>query len=205
MITNLTKEDLINFENEIAECYNNKEIRAPVHLYSGNEEHMLNIFKRIRKEDWVFCSWRSHYQCLLKGVPKDRLKRDILDGKSISLCYPEYNIFSSGIVTGNIPIALGTALSLKRRGINALAFCFVGDMTSETGVFWESIKLAASWKLPIRFIVEDNDKSVCTPTRETWQKESIFAEKLAASNPYIYYYKYVSRFPHSGAGKRLEF
>ena len=61
---NLDKNDLINFEEKIAEKFNNAEIKAPVHLYYGNEDDIINIFQNIKIEDWVFCSWRSHYQCL---------------------------------------------------------------------------------------------------------------------------------------------
>ena len=111
MTTNLTKKDLISFEEEIADCFNKAMIKAPVHLYDGNEEKMLKKFESINEKDYIFCSWRSHYQCLLKGVPKERLKKDILKGKSITLCYPEYNIFSSAIVTGSISIANGRALA----------------------------------------------------------------------------------------------
>ena len=75
----MEKKDLIKFEKEIAELFNNKKIRAPIHLYSGNEDFLINFFKKIKKQDWVFCSWRSHYQCLLKGVPAKRLKQEILD------------------------------------------------------------------------------------------------------------------------------
>ena len=71
----MTKEELIEFEDEIAEYFNNAMIKAPVHLYHGNEEQMIDVFKKhnIGKEDWVLCSWRSHYQCLLKGVPQERV------------------------------------------------------------------------------------------------------------------------------------
>ena len=131
----LTKEQLVDFETDIANCFNNAMIKAPIHLYDGNEEQMIDIFKCVEPEDWVFCSWRSHYQCLLKGVPQEQLKQDILAGKSITLCYPEYNIYSSAIVTGNIPIATGTALDIKRKGGTNHVWCFVGDMTSETGTF----------------------------------------------------------------------
>ena len=102
----MTKEELIAFEEKIADHFNNARIRAPIHLHYGNEKEMIKIFEDIRSRDWVFCSWRSHYQCLLKGVPPEQLEKDILEGKSISLCYPEYNIYSSAIVGGNIPIAV---------------------------------------------------------------------------------------------------
>ena len=86
----MNKEKLIKFEEEIAEQFNAGKIRAPIHLYHGNEEHIINIFKKIKSEDWVFCSLRSHYQCLLKGVPPEELKQEILVGHSISLCFTSF-------------------------------------------------------------------------------------------------------------------
>ena len=117
---------------------------------------MLSIFKTISPHDWVLCTWRSHYQCLLKGVPREVLKRDIINGKSIALCYPDYKIYSSAIVTGILPIAVGIGISLKRSGEKNKVYCFVGDMTSETGSFEECLKYCKSHDLPVKFIVEDN-------------------------------------------------
>ena len=130
----MQKEELIEFENEIAEIFNSGKIRAPVHLYHGNEEQIINVFKNIKKDDWIFCSWRSHYQCLLKGVPKKEIKDEIIAGRSISLCFPKYNIYSSAMVGGSLPIAVGTAMSLKRKNSKTIVYCFMGEMTSETGI-----------------------------------------------------------------------
>ena len=168
----LTKEQLVEFETDIANCFNNSMIKAPVHLYDGNEEEMINIFKNVQPEDWVFCTWRSHYQCLLKGVPQNQVKQDILDGKSITLCYPKHNIYSSAIVTGNIPIATGTALDIKRKGGTNHVWCFVGDMTSETGAFFENWKYAINHDLPITYVIENNGKSVCTETKSVWNTDA---------------------------------
>ena len=118
----MNKSKLIQFENNIAELFNNAKIKAPIHLYSNNEDNLIKIFKKIKKNDWVFCSWRSHYQCLLKGVPPKIVEKEILNGKSISLCFPEYNIYSSAIVGGVIPIATGVALSNKLKKINLKSF-----------------------------------------------------------------------------------
>jgi TPP-dependent pyruvate/acetoin dehydrogenase alpha subunit len=70
----MNKEELIAFEEEIASLFNDGKIRAPVHLYQGNEEKIIEIFKNVNSQDWIFCSWRSHYQCLLKGVPPSQVK-----------------------------------------------------------------------------------------------------------------------------------
>lgn len=205
-MSQLSKEELIAFEEDIAKCFNEKQIRAPIHLYNGNEEEMIKIFENIKKPDWVFCSWRSHYQCLLKGVPKEEVKQAILDGKSISLCFPKYHIFSSAIVTGVLPIAVGKALAIKRFGGRGKVHCFMGDMTSETGSAWECIKYSIAFHLPIRFIIEDNGKSVCTDTRKTWNSKRLTFESYQDKlNEYIYYYKYETKWPHAGSGTRIQF
>ena len=198
----LTKEQLIDFETDIANCFNNAMIKAPIHLYDGNEEQMIDIFKCVEPEDWVFCSWRSHYQCLLKGVPQEQLKQDILAGKSITLCYPEYNIYSSAIVTGNIPIATGTALDIKRKGGTNHVWCFVGDMTSETGTFFENWKYAVNHNLPITYVIENNGKSVCTETNKVWNTNELYFAKETRK---IIYYEYQTKYPHAGAGQRIQF
>ena len=206
MLTNLTKEDLIQFEDEIADCFNNAEIRAPVHLYHGNEDQIIEIFAKqnIKDEDWVLCSWRSHYQCLLKGVPKLQLKKAILENRSISLCFKDYKILSSAIVTGILPIATGIALDIKRKKKKNKVYCFMGDMTSETGIAHECVKYSQNHQLPIHFIIEDNEKSVCTETRETWGMKNLTYEGV--NNKYITYYKYkLEKYPHTGAGKRVQF
>lgn len=198
----LTKEQLINFETDIAETFNNALIKAPVHLYDGNESQMIDIFKKIEDSDWVFCTWRSHYQCLLKGVPYEKVKKDILDGKSITLCYSDYKIYSSAIVGGSIPIATGMALDIKRKGGTNKVWCFVGDMASETGTFFENWKYSVNNDLPITFIIEDNGKSVCTDTLKTWNTEKLF---FSDEQRKVIYYKYETKYPHAGAGKRIQF
>ena len=206
MIKNYTKEDLIEFENEMASRFDNAEIKAPVHLYNGNEEQIIEVFRKhnIGPEDWVLGSWRSHYQCLLKGVPKDELRKAILQGRSISLCFSEQRVLCSGIVTGALPISVGIALDIKRKGGKNKVYCFMGDMTSETGVAHECIKYSRNHKLPIHFIIEDNGKSVCTNTRATWGMEKLTYEDV--NDEYITYYKYpMEKWPHAGAGKRVQF
>ena len=200
----MNKKDLILFEEEIATLFNSGKIRAPVHLYKGNEEKIINVFENIRKNDWVFCSWRSHYQCLLKGVPAKEVKKEILAGRSISLCFPKYKIFSSALVGGALPIAVGTAMSIKyKKEKDSKVYCFIGEMTAETGIAHECIKYSRNFKLPIHFIVEDNEKSVCTDTREAWNQKKLSFENI--NDEYVTYYKYKTTYPHAGAGIRVQF
>jgi pyruvate dehydrogenase E1 component alpha subunit len=202
MITNHTKESLIQFEDSVCEAFMNKEVKAPVHLYSNNEEKMLEIFQNIKEEDWIFCSWRSHYQCLLKGVPSDVLLDEIKAGKSISLNFKDYKVFSSAIVTGNIPVATGVALANKLQNKEGHVYCFVGDMTSETGCFAENYKYAINYDLPIAFVIENNNKSVCTDTLKTWKQDELTYKNGMDK---IIYYEYENKYPHAGTGVRIQF
>tara|TARA_B100000989_G_scaffold297960_1_gene285454 strand:+ start:7749 stop:8348 length:600 start_codon:yes stop_codon:yes gene_type:complete len=194
---------LISFEKKIADLFNKAKIRSPIHLYSNNEKILIKIFKKIKVNDWVFCSWRSHYQCLLKGVPEKILEKEILNGKSISLCFPEYKIYSSAIVGGILPIATGVAMANKLKKKKSKVFCFLGEMTAETGIMHECLKFSMNKNLPIHFIIEDNGKSVCTDTRKAWSQKKLSFENK--KNKFVTYYKYKLKYPHAGAGKRVQF
>jgi TPP-dependent pyruvate/acetoin dehydrogenase alpha subunit len=198
-----TTQSLKAYEEKIAELFNNGKIRAPVHLSDGNEDSLIEIFKEVKDEDWIFCSWRSHYQCLLKGVKPEELELEIIAGKSIALCFPNYNIYSSAIVGGQIPIAVGAAIALKRSKDKGHVWCFMGDMTSETGMAQTAIRYSEKHNLPITFIVEDNGISVLTETRKVWNTATLRFEEN--SNSTVRSFKYKSKYPHAGAGKRVEF
>jgi len=203
VITKITARELINFEHRVAEAFNAGLIRAPVHLYSGNEDQMIQVFRDIDEDDWVMCSWRSHYQCLLKGVPEELLFQEILAGRSISLCFSSYQIFSSAIVGGVLPIATGIALSIKKKkGLNKV-HCFLGDMTAESGIAHECIKYSENFDLPIRFIVEDNGQSVCTETSKVWGISQSSFKRYPGKK--VIHYQYETKYPHAGAGQRIQF
>ena len=131
------------------------------------------------------------------------LKKEILAGRSISLCFPEERIYSSAMVGGNLPIAVGTALGIQRQGEDSKVYCFMGEMTAETGIAHECIKYSQQHKLPIHFIVEDNGKSVCTDTRSTWKMNVLTYENF--EDHMVTYYRYETKYPHAGAGVRVQF
>ena len=195
---NLTKRDLIQFEEHIVSLWENGKIKAPVHLSHGNEDELIEVFSRIDTNDYVFSTWRSHYHALLHGLTPEWIENKILEGKSISLCNLDHNFYSSAIVTGILPIALGTAIGLKRQGSKQKVWCFVGDMTFETGIFYEVHKYARNFNLPLYFVVENNGVSTQTPTKATWNKSKDIPDDVV-------YYEYRSKYPHYGTGKWVIF
>lgn len=188
----MNKAELIAFEDEIRELFNAGKIAAPIHLASGNEDQLIEIFKSIKPNDWVFGTWRSHYHCLLKGVPPEELKAKIVAGRSIGLCFPEHRILCSALVGGNAPLAVGMAMAIKHGGGKEQVWCFVGDMGRETGIFHECVKYASGYQLPVRFIIEDNGMSVQTDTKKSWGERVL---------PNISWYDYKLDVPHVGTGK----
>jgi pyruvate dehydrogenase E1 component alpha subunit len=203
MSHNWSVQSLKDFETQVADLFNQGGIKAPVHLSDGSEASLIEIFKEVRSEDWVFCSWRSHYQCLLKGVPPELLLEEIKAGRSISLGFPEYRIFSSAIVGGHVPNAVGAAKAEKLKKSGNHVWCFIGDMTAETGMAQTSIRYSEKHDLPITFIVEDNGISVLTETRKVWASDTLRFNERASSKVRVFEYK--SKYPHAGAGVRVQF
>lgn len=198
----ITKEHLRKFELEIFNLFKNKKILSPIHLRGGNEEHLIEIFKKIKKEDYCFLTWASHLECLLKGVPQQEVKDAILRNKSICLSFKEHNIISSAIVGGNGPMAVGIALGLKKRKEDRHVWCFMGDMSFYTGTSQECIRYSEVHDLPITFVIADNKISVTTPTREIWGND---IEKITQESSKCIRYEYTNVFPHAGIGEKVLF
>jgi pyruvate dehydrogenase E1 component alpha subunit len=193
-----TEEKLIAFEQEIVDIWEAGKITGPVHLSNGNEAQLIEIFKRIKETDWVFSTWRSHYHWVLKGLSADYGTELIKQGKSITLCDTDGKFYSSAIVGGTLPIALGVASALKKDGSDEKVWVFVGDMSFESGIFYEVHKYARNFDLPLYFVVEDNGVSTYTPTESTWNtKRDIPSD--------VIHYNYESKFPHYGTGKWIAF
>jgi TPP-dependent pyruvate/acetoin dehydrogenase alpha subunit len=195
----ITRSDLQEFTQRVADAFNAGEIHAPVHLSGGNEDQLIDIFSEIAPTDWVCSTWRSHYHAILKNIPQEQLMSDIRAGRSISLCYPEHRLISSAIVAGCLPIAVGLAWSIKNAEKDEHVWAFCGDMAATTGIFSECTRYAESYRLPVTFIIEDNGKSVCTNTKQVWNGQ----HDNWQSN--VRYYSYKLPWPHSGAGKRVNF
>lgn len=196
--SSFSEDDLISFERKMADYWEAGKVRGPIHLSGGNEKPLIEIFKRIKQEDWVFSTWRSHYHALLKGISEEWLEKEILEGRSITIVNKNNNFYSSAIVGGTIPIAVGVSMAIKKENINSHVWCFVGDMAFETGAFMENYKYSKNFDLPITFIVEDNGVSTNTPTIETWKKKSEIPED-------VIWYEYNKTWPHYGTGKWVIF
>jgi len=206
----MNKQDLIDFEKDIGDTFNAAKIKAPIHLYHGNEDQIMRVFEKVDiKNDWVCCTWRNHYQALLKGIPPEVVKERIMAGKSMVMNLPEYKFICSSIVGGIPSIATGIALASKLKNTSERVWCWAGDMSAETGAWAEAYKYSVAQNLPITFVVEDNELSVLTPTHEMWGSKKWYLPNENLSwyeDEHLVYYKYKNTmYPHAGAGVRVQF
>ena len=186
-----TVERLCAFEATVREDIKGGRVKGPCHLSGGNESQLIDIFREVKRGDYVFGSYRAHYHALLHGLPEQYVMHEILAGRSMSLHSAEHRFFTSAIVGGCLPIALGVAAAIKRRGGTERVWCFVGDMAASAGTFHDCEKYAECQDLPITFVIEDNGMSTYTPTQEAWGH-------LGGVDK-VRHYCYTSTEPHIGA------
>jgi TPP-dependent pyruvate/acetoin dehydrogenase alpha subunit len=193
----MNRAQLIAFERRVQEAFEAGKVAGPVHLSGGNEDELIEIFKDVRPDDWVFSTWRNHYHALLHGVPEDELFLAILTGKSLSFNSTRHKFYTSAIVGGILPIAVGVAAGIKRCGGHERVWCFVGDMCASIGAFRDAAQYVMNFALPLVFVIEDNGMSTNTPTWEVWGVKEV----IEPWSPWCRYYKYERTVPHYGSGK----
>jgi len=200
----LTKEYLIAFEAKIADLFKRKKIRYPIHLSGGNETQLIEIFKNIEPTDYVFSTHRNHYHALLHGVPEEDIILNLTTANEMGSMHTidhSRHFYSSAIVAGCVAIACGVALGIKTRGREGRVWCFVGDGASDEGWFREAYAYAYCKELPITYIIEDNNRSVCTTKGQRWG----FDKEYNEIPPYLICYKYTPTYPHVGIGEYVTF
>lgn len=211
--TNL-KQKLVRFEERIRKLWEKGKIKCPIHLSGGNEYALIDIFKDVRKGDYVLSTHRNHYHYLLHGGNPRTLLREILRkedalcrGRSGSMCTTDHSLrfYSSAIVGGICAIAVGLGYSLRAQGSTNRVWAFVGDGCVDTGHFLESLRYVEGHNLPVTFIIEDNDRSTCTTVSDRWGKRYGIVFGNLRCSPHVKYYEYKPKYPHVGSGKYIAF
>lgn len=140
-------------------------IPGEMHLAAGQEPVAVGTCAHLRKEDTVVGSHRPHHFAIAKGVDLKKMAAEIFGKKTglgkgkgghMHLFDPEHKFSCSGIVGASFPPACGAALAAKKTGKDWVAVAFAGDGAANQGSFHESLNLAALWKLPVIFLIEDN-------------------------------------------------
>ena len=165
-----------------------------MHLCGGNEDQLIEIFEDVIEGDYILSTHRSHYHYLLAGGDEDVLEKKILDGDSMFIFDKKLNFLTSSILAGTCGMAVGIAHSLKLENSPNKVWCFIGDGAEEEGHFYEAVNFVEGWKLPCKFIVEDNDRSV---NANKSQRRGDFVMSWPSC---VYRYQYTPTYPHAGTG-----
>jgi pyruvate dehydrogenase E1 component alpha subunit len=166
------------FEEKTAEAYAVGKIGGFCHLYIGQEAVGVGAISALRPEDYVITAYREHAQALVKGISARAVMSELYGradgcskgkGGSMHLYSAEHNFLGGwGIVGGQIPLATGVAFAIKYRNESKVCMCFMGEAAVNQGAFHESLNMAALWKLPVVFIVENNRFGMGT----SWERAS---------------------------------
>ena len=154
------------FEEKCAQLYGMGKIGGFCHLYNGQEAIAAGSIGAITPDDYVITAYRDHGLAISKGVDPRRILAELLGkhtgttkgkGGSMHLFDREKNFLGGhAIVGGHIPLGTGAAFASKYRGEKRVCLCFMGDGATNIGEFHESLNLAALWKLPVIYIIENN-------------------------------------------------
>ena len=154
------------FEERTAEAYALGKIGGFCHLYIGQEACGTGVISVLRPDDYVITTYRDHGQALARGMSPRGVMAELFGridgvsrgkGGSMHLFDRNVNFLGGhGIVGGHVPIAAGVGFAIKYRGGDQVCVCFMGESVVNTGAFHEALNMAALWKLPVVFIIENN-------------------------------------------------
>ncbi len=169
------------FEETVLEKFATGVFSGTTHTCLGQEANAVGVLSHLQPGDIVFSNHRCHGHFLAYGGEMRALFAELM-GRQSGVCGGRggsqhlqwRDFYSNGIQGGIVPVATGMAMAEKRKQSGALTFCFLGDGTLGQGVVYEALNMAALWKLPILYVVEDNQIAQTTPT------EQVLAGDMAA-------------------------
>ena len=161
------------FEERVGALIRADELHGLVHLSVGQEAVAAAVCSQLRVDDAVYSGHRAHGHAIAKGASLERMLAELMGrdgglcrglGGSMHVVDVEHGFMgATGVVGGNIPIALGSALAARLLGEDSVAVVFFGDGAVQAGHFNETVNLAALWRLPIILVCENNGFAEFTP------------------------------------------
>ncbi|MEV6848459.1 thiamine pyrophosphate-dependent dehydrogenase E1 component subunit alpha [Actinoplanes sp. NPDC051411] len=162
------------FEERVHTEFPAGRIPGAVHLYAGQEAVAVGVCSALNDDDYIASTHRGHGHAIAKGCDLGGMMLElygkaggVCGGKGGSMHIADFDrgmLGANGVAAGGVPLAAGAALSAKVRGTGQVAVAFVGDGGVNQGAFAESLTLAAVWRLPVVFVVEDNGYAQATGT-----------------------------------------
>jgi pyruvate dehydrogenase E1 component alpha subunit len=163
------------FEERAGEQYARAKIGGFLHLSIGEEATIVGSARALRESDYLISTYRSHGHALVRGTPPENVMAELFGrvdgcshgrGGSMHMFDLARRFMGGyGIVGGNLPIAAGIALASDYQGTEDITLCTFGDGASNQGTFGETLNLAALWRLPVVFMVTNNQFGMGTALR----------------------------------------
>jgi TPP-dependent pyruvate/acetoin dehydrogenase alpha subunit len=161
------------FEERVGRLKRADEVHGLIHLSVGQEGVAAGVCRQLRDDDAVYSGHRAHGHAIATGAALDRTMAELM-GREDGLCrglggsmhlvdVARGFMGATGVVGGNVPIALGSALAARHRGSSAVAVAFFGDGAVQAGHFNETVNLATLWELPLILVCENNGFAEFTP------------------------------------------
>jgi len=162
------------FETKLGELVAAGKMGGFMHLYAGEEAVAVGVCTHLSEIDPVASTHRGHGHCIAKGVDVHGMMAELF-GRATGLCKGKGGsmhiadvekgmLGANGIVGAGIPLATGAGLTAKMKRTGGVAVAFFGDGATNQGAFHESLNMAANWKLPVLYVVENNGFGEFTPT-----------------------------------------
>ena len=171
------------FEEEVFEFYKKGLMPGLAHLYLGEEAVATGVCAALNADDYIGSSHRGHGHLVARGADIKRMMAEILGkatgysrgkGGSMHIMALDKGILgANGIVGGEIPIATGAAYRAVYKGTKQVAVSFFGDSAANEGVFHESVNMAAAWKLPCVYVIENNLYGISVDIRDVTNTEDL--------------------------------
>lgn len=165
------------FEERAGQLYIQQKIRGFCHLYIGQEAVAAGGESAIRKTDRVITAYRDHAHPIVRGMHPKYVMAELFGkatgcskgkGGSMHMFSKEHNFFGGhGIVGGQIPLGAGIAFADKYNGNDRVTVCLMGDGAVRQGALHEAFNMAMTWKLPVIFIIENNNYAMGTSVERT--------------------------------------
>lgn len=161
------------FEETVLENFPKGVFFGTTHTYLGQEADAVGVLSHLKEDDIVFSNHRCHGHFLAYGGDPRALFAELM-GRVTGVCGGRggsqhlhwRNFYSNGVQGGIVPVATGMALAEKLKGSSTLGVAFLGDGTLGEGVVYESLNMAALWKAPILYVVENNRIAQTTPIEQ---------------------------------------
>ena len=165
------------FEEKAGQLYIQQRIRGFCHLYIGQEAVVAGATSVIRHDDNMISAYRDHVHPIAKGVHPNAIMAELMakitgcskgKGGSMHMFSAEHRFFGGhGIVGGQIPLGAGIAFADKYNGSDRVTLCYMGDGAVRQGALHEAFNMAMLWKLPVIFIIENNNYAMGTSVERT--------------------------------------